>query len=330
MPTSRKEQAYLLDPSSSPPSGTTLNVRRITLVDQDDDGDFSSSGYDSVDGWDIYGSFSDTIRVRLADGSVTNISGTTFYAYNGNQYFTPTDGTILENATFIRTVSSTYRDNGGVKPTDLGPTCFTSGTLIEIADGGQVPIETLNVGDAVRVVTAGRDAVQDIRWIGRRDIGRTEMERNEKLRPVRVKAGVLGKGLPRRDLLVSRQHRILVSSPITTRMFGVSEVLIPAIRLIAFPGIFIDDEVETVTYFHLLFDAHEIVISEGAPTESLYTGPEAMKVISQEARDEILTLFPELDRAEMQPPHARIVPPLHAQKRLVYRHVKNSMPVLEG
>ena len=49
--------------------------------------------------------------------------------------------------------------------------------------------------------------------------------------------GALGNGLPRRDLLVSRQHRMLVRSSIAGRMFGDKEVLVAAHHLTALPGV---------------------------------------------------------------------------------------------
>ena len=90
---------------------------------------------------------------------------------------------------------------------------------------------------------------------------------------------------------------MLVKSKIAERMFGVSEVLIPAIKLVGMPGIYIDQDTDCVDYFHLLFDQHEIIFAEGAPTESLFTGPEALRSISPEARYEILQIFPENGRS---------------------------------
>ena len=49
-----------------------------------------------------------------------------------------------------------------------------------------------------------------------------------------------------------------------------------------------------VTYVHFLFDRHQIMESDGAETESLFTGPEALKTVDSAARIEILHLFPEL------------------------------------
>ncbi len=135
-------------------------------------------------------------------------------------------------------------------------------------------------------------------------------------------------GLPLEDLLVSRQHRILVRSKIAERMFGEKEVLIPAIKLVELDGIDVATDIEGVEYFHMLFDQHEIVISNGAKSESLFTGPEALKTVSPEARMEIASLFPELVCEDFQPVSARLIPPQgKSMKQLVARHQKNAKPL---
>jgi hypothetical protein len=53
--------------------------------------------------------------------------------------------------------------------------------------------------------------------------------------------------------------------------------------------------VEQVEYFHMLFDAHEIVYAEGAPSESFHPGHVGWGSLAEAARDEILTLFPQLE-----------------------------------
>ncbi len=83
-----------------------------------------------------------------------------------------------------------------------------------------------------------------------------DFARNPKLRPGHISVGALGSGLPTRDFLVSRQLRMLVSSKVAERMFGERNVLVPAIRLTDLPGIYIDEAIESVTYFHLLFDGN--------------------------------------------------------------------------
>ena len=157
----------------------------------------------------------------------------------------------------------------------FGIVCFARGTLIKTRDGER-PIEALAVGDAVMTMDAG---YQPIRWIGARRLSRAELAANPRLTPIRIRAGALGRNLPERDLVVSPQHRILVRSPVALRLFDSAEVLIPANKLLTLPGIDIAWDADGVEYFHFLFDDHQIVWSNGAPTESLFTGPEALKSV---------------------------------------------------
>ena len=50
----------------------------------------------------------------------------------------------------------------------------------------------------------------------------------------------------------------------------------------------------TVSYFHLMFDQHQIIFSEGAPTESFYPGELGLGAIGELAREELFAIFPEL------------------------------------
>lgn len=216
------------------------------------------------------------------------------------------------------TVTYSAFENGSGVP------CFTRDTMIRTL-GGSRPIQRLRVGELI--MTLDHDP-QPIRWIGRRRFDRAALNSNPRLWPVRILAGALGEGLPRRDLLVSRQHRMLVRSRIAQRMFGTSEVLIPAIKLSALPGVFVDDTVSCVEYFHLLFDSHLIITAEDAPTESLFTGTEALKSLGADARREIFEIFPELCETSCEIPPARFIPRGRHQTHLVRRHLKNNKPVL--
>jgi hypothetical protein len=136
--------------------------------------------------------------------------------------------------------------------------------------------------------------------------------------------------MPERDLLVSRQHRMLVSSPVTQRMFGEASVLVAAVKLTAMPGIYVDTSVDHVEYFHLVFDEHVVLFAEGAPSESLYVGPVVLSDMSCVAREELLTIFPELNAPGGALCTAKLVPEAAQQKRLMYRHAKNHLDVLQS
>ena len=324
MPTTYTDQFWLIDPSAPPSAGTVLHVVSLNLIDQNNNNLINKSSNDSIGGSDITASYvGDRVRVTLANGSTLNIRGATFYLADGRVVFTPTDGTVLHTSTFV---SSTYVVNESSLPVgSLGPPCFVLGT--EIATPmGNIAVENLNEGYLICDVD---HAPIPLRLAVRRCFSARDLEQNPQLLPVRISAGALGLGLPKRDLLVSRQHRMLVSSKVSERMFGTADVLIPAIKLTALPGIYVDESVQSVEYFHLVFDKHEVIFAEGAPTESLFTGPEALKSISADAREEIMTIFPDLQDGDYSPSPACFMPSGKDQKQLVARHAKNQKPLLE-
>ncbi|RNF33479.1 hemolysin [Paracoccus methylarcula] len=198
--------------------------------------------------------------------------------------------------------------------------CFSAGTLIETSRGS-VAVENLNRGDMIRTRDNG---FQPIRWIGSRKIGTAELERNPGLRPVRIAAGALGNGLPLRDLVVSRQHRVLVQSP----ELDMAEALVPAKDLLALPGVEILDHLEHgVEYFHVLCENHEVLLAEGMPAESMLTGTEALKALDDTAREEIAILMPELRNVDYVPTPARRLLNGKPARKIVQRHLESRDPL---
>ncbi|NEX44805.1 Hint domain-containing protein [Pseudotabrizicola algicola] len=169
--------------------------------------------------------------------------------------------------------------------------CFASGTRITTM-GGTCAVEDLSVGDYVLTYDHG---YRPIRWIGSRLLSSREVVANDLLRPIVIRAGALGYGLPERDLTLSRQHRILVKSRVAERMFGQREMLVPAKDLRGLAGVDTAENVQSVEYWHILFDDHEVILSENAPTESFFFGPQARGMISAEAYEEIESLFPGME-----------------------------------
>ena len=176
-------------------------------------------------------------------------------------------------------------------PDDHEPVpCFTAGVRLLTAKG-QRPVEKIAVGDLVETADNG---LQPVRWVGSRTLDAVDLAAAPELRPIRIARGALGDGLPKRDIMVSPQHRMLVRSAIAQRMFGADEVLVAAKHLVGLAGVSVADDVTEVTYLHLLFDRHEVVFAEGARSETLYVGAEALRSVGEAARAEILALFPQL------------------------------------
>jgi hypothetical protein len=205
--------------------------------------------------------------------------------------------------------------------------CFTAGTLIK-TQRGEVPVENLTVGDLVLTIDHG---YAPISWIGSRKLYPLDMARNPNLRPIRIQSGALGKNQPEQDLVVSPQHRVLVRSAVAERMFGSQEVLVAAKHLVGIPGVQIEKEIKEVSYWHFMFNKHELVFSGGAVTESMYAGPQALKSIPDESREELFTLFPELcSEHGALPQPARQLITGRSGRQLAFRLAKNGKPAVEA
>lgn len=201
--------------------------------------------------------------------------------------------------------------------------CFCRGTLIRTEHGDQ-PVESLTPGLRVMTVDGG---LQPVRWIGARKISAHELAEHSHLSPVCIRAGALGDGLPRRDVSVSPQHRILVRSRIVARMTGAAETLIAAKHLVGIPGIEHATAPKDIEYWHVLFDRHHLIFAENMASESLHTGRQALQAIDRQALHEILALFPDaMTFAELNArPLARPEVNGRIGRKLVERHLRNDV-----
>ncbi|MFN6979078.1 MAG: Hint domain-containing protein, partial [Gemmobacter sp.] len=169
---------------------------------------------------------------------------------------------------------------------------FTPGTLIA-TPRGERPIEDLKAGD--KVITRD-NGIQEIRWIGRRDLDARALNANPHLCPVMIRQGSLGNGLPERDMMVSPNHRVLVANDRTALYFDEHEVLVAAKHLVSANGVAQVQSAGT-SYLHMLFDRHEVVLSNGAWTESFQPGDYSLSGMGNAQRTEIFELFPQLRTA---------------------------------
>lgn len=168
--------------------------------------------------------------------------------------------------------------------------CFTPGAMIDTPMGRR-PVECLKVGD---LVTTQRNGAKPIAFIARRKLTAKDLAAAPHLRPVLIRKGALGDNAPDADMKVSPQHRMLIESADAEVMFGQPAVLAPALALVNGKMIRVAKGAKSVEYIHILFDQHEIVFANGAPTESLYPGGQVQDGLEQAARDELFEIFPDL------------------------------------
>ena len=167
--------------------------------------------------------------------------------------------------------------------------CFTPGTAIATPKGERL-VEELREGD--KVITRD-NGIQEIRWTGKRPMSWVDLAANPHLKPVRIAKGALGNGLPERDIIVSPQHRFLVVNDRTALYFDEHEVLVAAKHLLDHRQICAIDSLG-LTYVHFMCDRHEVVLANGAWTETFQPGDYTLGGMGNAQRLELYELFPDL------------------------------------
>ncbi len=196
------------------------------------------------------------------------------------------DGANPENGTvtFSDGTTATFMNIENVVP------CFTPGSFVMTKDGPKL-VEQLKVGDLV----ATRDnEFQAIRWIGKKFVNAGALACAPHLRPVRLRADTIAPNVPDRDMTVSPQHRMIIENAATQLLLGEEQVLVKAKHLTHKPGISVVEPEEGVTYIHVMFDQHEVILVDNAWTESFQPGDLIASDASDEVFEELLELFPEL------------------------------------
>ena len=164
-----------------------------------------------------------------------------------------TEGSGITSADF--TISS---DQGGGTDITL---CFYPGTQLA-AEFGAVTVEDIKPGTMLRIASG---ELIPVRWVGQSHISTRFADPLRSL-PIRVKAGALGENLPQRDLLVSPDHALFIGG-----------VLIQAGALVNGISIIRDAGVpEQFTYYHVELATHELLLAEGAATESFVDNVDRM------------------------------------------------------
>ena len=249
----------------------TLNDADITNNDRLD----LSAFYDDI--WELTADFNDD---GILNQSNDGLGGAD---YSDNASF-GSGGLVILGATGNKT-SFTVENTGVV--------CFASGTRILTTDGDR-RIDMLQAGD--RIVTRD-NGVQTLRWIGQRQLDAVDLARTPRLRPIQLSPALTGGDAP---LIVSPQHGVLFT-------LDGEETLVRATHLARMQGgaARVMHGCRSVTYFHLLFEDHQIVFANGAPSESFFPGAFAMAALHSEVRSEIFALFPDLRMQDAETAYGR-------------------------
>lgn len=274
---------------------------QTTLVAQDDTSNLFPTGSKTLDVLDNdVNNTAGVLTITHINGQNV-VAGSTVTLATGQTVQLNGDGTInvvgdgdVEEVNFTYTVESSdgQTDTGFVTLNSIP--CFVRGSRI-LCERGEIPVEHLRVGD---LLMTRDDGLQPLRWVGHRQVAGTGA-----YAPIRILSGTFG---DHGELWLSPLHRVLIRDSLAELLFGEREVLVAAKDLVNDRSVR-RVEVESVDYFHLLFDRHQVIVSEGLPTESFLPGPQIKNSFEAEVLEEICTLFPEIDpeTAEGYSPAAR-------------------------
>ncbi|MEZ5762557.1 MAG: Hint domain-containing protein [Paracoccaceae bacterium] len=189
---------------------------------------------------------------------------------------------------------------------------LTTGLVIATEEG-EVPAETLRVGD--RVLTRD-NGVQRIRWIGSSALTDDMLKAHGRLTPVSVRQGALDGWLPEAALIMSPNQRILAPRDRSLIRFEEHEALVSA-KLTMGSREVAPDAVAGGAYWHVLFDRHEMILTNGAWYEAFHPGDISLNGLGNAQRFEIFALFPDL---QMLLAEVASVTPRSQPVRLPQRH----------
>lgn len=187
-----------------------------------------------------------------------------------------------------------YRYNSGTdsyQAQAVSVPCFAAGTRVAVP-GGACAVEDLTEGDLVDTLDHGP---QPVRAILRRTLD-FRAGADPRHKPIEFKPCALGDGRPARRLVVSPQHRVLL-----TNATG-QQVLVSAKGLTDQPGVRVMQGRQRVDYVQLVFDRHEILMSEGALTESFFPGAYVVATSDLQTKSALFRIFPGLLRGQRPKP----------------------------
>ncbi|WP_052700981.1 Hint domain-containing protein [Loktanella sp. S4079] len=241
--------------------------------------------YNAGDGDDVITDFNTGSGQVLDDGDATNndvLDLSAFYSNLAEARADLNDDGVLNNASLGGgSITLTGVNASDLTSDNVNLACFVRGSRI-MTTRGEIPVEELTAGDKVHTVDNGVQPVLHV-------VSRTVSARG-RFAPIVISKGALGN---ERDLLVSPQHRMLMSGWQAEVMFGEGEVLVAAKHLVNGDSIY-QQRGKEVEYFHIVFERHEIIYAEGIPSESFLVSAQSVSQQEKETFDELIALFPEL------------------------------------
>ena len=161
--------------------------------------------------------------------------------------------------------------------------CFTPGTQIATRHG-PLSVEDLRAGEMLLTRDNGFCPVL---WVGRSRFKLSNANGGARLQPVMIKAGAFGEGVPENDLVVSPDHQMLLTRRLVRGALPAKEMLVPARCFLGRDGVVVAPQRE-VEFVHVLMERHEILLADGAWTESYRPDSSVVRALPDLVREDLL------------------------------------------
>jgi Hint domain len=132
--------------------------------------------------------------------------------------------------------------------------CLLKGTRV-LTPRGEIPIEDLKIGDLVRTMRGDLA----VKWIGRNTFRRSGASWHKSVMPIRISRFAIDDNTPHTDLYLSPGHALFIDGFLMeVRDLVNGTTIAPAVP----------QDVETLEYFQIVLNTHEVIWAEGVAAET--------------------------------------------------------------
>lgn len=166
---------------------------------------------------------------------------------------------------------------------------------------GERRVEFLRPGD---MIVTRSDGLQVLRHVFTCTITEALARADPSLAPIRLASRAIGPMMPQRELVVAPGHKVLVPShAIAQEAIDVCCFVSARSLTTMLPEVEVVEGIQEMTYYNLVFDAHQVFTANGAPVESYRPDGAALAALERETRDSMIQMFPDLKTNPNAYPH---------------------------
>ncbi len=172
-------------------------------------------------------------------------------------------------------------------------------------------VELVRPGD---LIVTRDNGLQPVRMIWMREIRQLDITADPGAAPIHLCPRAVGPMMPKLDMTVAPDHRVLVPG---YRLLGQEDTtccLVQARELArSSDAAYVDTSAKISKFYTFVFDSHQVFACNGLPLESFLAGAAEIAGLKANLREELVRLFPQLQREPNAYPPIEYKPVTQAQ-----------------